>query len=292
MERRQAEHFLAVCETGTFSAAAQRLGVSQPALSQSVRSLEEELGAMLFDRGPAGAVLTSSGRRLAPVAADILRGFEAAAHAVRSSSRRMTGTLHLMCPASLVLEPLLPVLAEFRRRHPAVHLEIGDPRTEAEVIESVASGRADCGFASGSPHAPGLVAEVCAAQAVVAVLPPDTRPADRRIATLLSHGLVCAPHGRTIRRLLEDVVGHAAVARAITAETEHSATLAPLVRQGAGVAFLPAGEAAPLKEAGLRIVEPEPSLQRTVALLHRPASTAPELAAFRTVVRETGEGRL
>jgi DNA-binding transcriptional LysR family regulator len=291
MERRQAEHFLAVCESGTFSAAAQRLGVSQPALSQSVRSLEEELGAPLFERGPAGAVLTASGRRLAPVATDILRSFEAAVRAVRSRSEQITGTLRLLCPASLVLEPLLPVLAEFRRRHPAVHLEIGDPRTEAEVIESVASGRADCAFASGSPHTPGLVAEVCAAQAIVAVLPAGARPADRGIATLLSHGLVCAPRGRTIRHLLEEVVGHTAVARAITAETEHAATLAPLVRQGAGVAFLPAGEAAPLSEAGLRIVEPEPPLERAVVLLHRPASTSPELAAFRAVVRETGEGR-
>lgn len=290
MERRQAEHFLAICETGTFSAAAQRLGISQPALSQSVRGLEAELGTPLFDRGPGGAALTSSGRVLAPLATDILRSFDTAVRAVRERPEELSGTLHIMCPASLVLEPLLPVVAEFRRRHPAVHLVIQDPRSEAELIESVASGRSDCAFAPNPAHAPGLAAEVCAVQTIVAVLAPAARPVDRRIATLLSLGLVCAPRGRTIRQLLEDAVGHTTVARAIAAETEHSATLVPLVRQGVGVAFLPAGEAVPLRESGLQVVAPEPALERTVSLLRRPASTSPELAAFHALVRETGEG--
>nr|WP_280248701.1 LysR family transcriptional regulator [Nocardia abscessus] len=79
---RQLEYFLAVRESGAFSAAAARLYVSQPSLSQQIRSLEKELGAVLLERGPHGLALTPAGRVFLPQAPRVLRAAEEPADAV------------------------------------------------------------------------------------------------------------------------------------------------------------------------------------------------------------------
>ena len=76
MERRQAEYVVALCETGSFTAAARGLQITQSALSQSIGALESELGIPLFVRTPAGVTLTAAGHRLAPAAADIIRSLD------------------------------------------------------------------------------------------------------------------------------------------------------------------------------------------------------------------------
>ena len=287
MERRQAEHFLALCETGTFTAAARSLRISQSALSQSVGALESELNKALFDRSPVGVTLTAAGHRLAPVAADIIRSFDAVGPALATAPTGASGTLRLTCPASLVLDPLLPMLQAFRRAEPAARVDIQDPRTEAELLDSLASGRADAALAAGPLHAPGLVTQPCGHQQIPAVLPPSARPVDDRLPTLLTHGLVCSPRGRTIRRLLEDAVGSVAVARALVVETDQTAVLGSLVQQGVGVAFLPEAEAHRLQEKGLRIVRSRPQLVREVSLVYREGNTSAELRAFRRAITTT-----
>lgn len=68
MELRQLEYFVAVAETGSFTAAAQRLGVGQPAVSAAVRRLEDALGTELFVRSQSGVTLTVAGETLLPAA--------------------------------------------------------------------------------------------------------------------------------------------------------------------------------------------------------------------------------
>lgn len=281
MDRRHVEHFLTVLDTGSLSAAARRLGVTQPALTQSIRRLEDECGHRLFVRGAAGVTLTDAGRSFVPAAIDVLRSFDAALNVVEEAGRHLQGTLRIVCPATLVHDPLMGVLRRFREANPHVHLEVTDPRIPAESIEAVASGAADCALFSGDVHVPQLITRILTQQRIVAVLPQEDGPVDASLPALLERGLLCAPRGRTIRRILDDAVGPVTVARSIVMETEHAGTITPLVRAGVGVAFLPHAVAVrTVAEAGLRVIDPDPPLSRSVVLAMRGEGHSPQLRAF------------
>lgn len=281
MDRRHMEHFLRVLDTGSFSAAARHLGMTQPALTQSIRRLEDECGRRLFDRAAAGVSLTEAGRSFVPAAVDVLRSFDMAMSAVEGTGRHLQGMLRIVCPATLVHDPLLGVLRSFREENPHVRLEVTDPRIPAESIEAVASGAADCALFSGDVHVPQLVTQTLAQQRIVAVLPQGEDPVDASLSGLLERGLLCAPRGRTIRRILDEAVGPVTVARSIVMETEHAGTITPLVRAGVGIAFLPHAVAVrAATKAGLRVVEPDPPLTRAVVLATRSEGRSPELRAF------------
>lgn len=87
METRRLEYFTALAEGGNFSRAAERLGISQPALSQQIQRLEEEVGAYLFDRTARPVVLTEVGERLLARSADVLEHIRAIERLSTAASR-------------------------------------------------------------------------------------------------------------------------------------------------------------------------------------------------------------
>jgi DNA-binding transcriptional LysR family regulator len=100
MELQRLRHILCVADEGHFGRAAQRLGMAQPPLSQSIRRSERELGIALFERTPKGAVLTAAGRACLPEARVAVAAAERATAQARSAvrrqpagGRRLAGTL-------------------------------------------------------------------------------------------------------------------------------------------------------------------------------------------------------
>ena len=89
----QLKAFLAVAETGSFVAASSRVGLSQPALSLTVKALEEELGGRLFDRTSRRVALTSEGRQFRPAAARLVADWHAAFDDIRSLFRMERGRI-------------------------------------------------------------------------------------------------------------------------------------------------------------------------------------------------------
>ncbi|WP_312538292.1 MULTISPECIES: LysR family transcriptional regulator [Achromobacter] len=133
MNLKQLEHLLAVAEAGSFSRAAERLHLTQSALSRSVRLLEEDLGALLLDRMGKRTELTPLGQTVAGRARRIL--FESAE--LRRSAELLTlgdqGTLVIGLgsgPAAMLMTPLLTHVAQ---RHPQLHLEIMRGSLEAHL---------------------------------------------------------------------------------------------------------------------------------------------------------------
>lgn len=133
MNLKQLEHLLAVAEAGSFSRAAERLHLTQSALSRSVRLLEEDLGALLLDRMGKRTELTPLGQTVAERARRIL--FESAE--LRRSAELLThgdqGTLIIGLgsgPAAMLMTPLLTHVAQ---RHPQLHLEIMRGSLEAHL---------------------------------------------------------------------------------------------------------------------------------------------------------------
>jgi DNA-binding transcriptional LysR family regulator len=116
--------FVRVVETGSFARAAERMGLSKPALSRRVARLEERLGARLLTRTARGAQPTQVGQAYYERAAAILADLEAAQEVVAQAVTQVAGPIRLSAPLSFGVEHLAPALAEFAGLHPQVELDI------------------------------------------------------------------------------------------------------------------------------------------------------------------------
>jgi DNA-binding transcriptional LysR family regulator len=124
MDTQNLRAFLLVAETGSFSVAAQKLYLTQPAVSKRVAQLEEQLGTALFDRVGKKVSLTEAGAALLPHARAIQQELQAAAQSVRDLAGEVQGHLRLATSHHIGLHRLPPVLSYYSKAFPAVHLDI------------------------------------------------------------------------------------------------------------------------------------------------------------------------
>ncbi|WP_030607817.1 LysR family transcriptional regulator [Streptomyces achromogenes] len=116
--------FVAVAEEGTLTRAAERLFVSQPALTKQIRQLETRLGVRLFTRSRTGMALTEPGRTLAERAPALLAGWDQALRETRSAARRAARSLRVGFLASAANEATPRIITEFTRRRPGWRVEM------------------------------------------------------------------------------------------------------------------------------------------------------------------------
>lgn len=145
MNLKRLEYFLVVVEEGSISAAAQRLHLTQPPLSQAIRALETELGARLLERRPRGVAPTEAGRQLARDGAQLLQWTDKIAHRIREVGEGRAGSLQVASVPTFAWTHLTPLLRAYRGLAPDVSVELSDP-DPAGVLGMVAEGRADVGF--------------------------------------------------------------------------------------------------------------------------------------------------
>jgi DNA-binding transcriptional LysR family regulator len=139
MTLQQLSYFVAACEHGSFSAAAESLHLAQPSLSEQVRRLEAELGVALFQRVGRGLVPTQAGRTLREHAQATLAAADNAREAVASVRELRAGTATFGTWGTARYYPGTEIVAEFRRRHPGVRVRmIG--QNSAEVVTAVRAG--------------------------------------------------------------------------------------------------------------------------------------------------------
>lgn len=140
------EHLIEVARTGSLSIAAQNLHISQPAISQSILKLEEELGVNIFNRSRRGVFPTLEGKQLIAKAHEVLLKFQELKEAALSLSSSLTGELKIsMIPGLMPL--ILASLSHYHLTYPNVDLEISELSTE-EVIAEMHQQRIDIGFFS------------------------------------------------------------------------------------------------------------------------------------------------
>jgi DNA-binding transcriptional LysR family regulator len=146
MELRHLRYFLAVAEEGNFTRAAARLGIGQPPLSQQIRDLENEIGAMLFHRVPHGAELTAAGVAFLPEARASLAAAEKARLAAQSANRGETGRLSLGFTASSAFNPIVSTtIRRFQARWPDVQLSLTEMNTLG-LMQKLERGELDATF--------------------------------------------------------------------------------------------------------------------------------------------------
>jgi DNA-binding transcriptional LysR family regulator len=145
MELYQLKSFVTVAEIGHLTRAAERLHVSQPALSAQIRALEEELGVAMFDRGTTGMSLTAAGRQLLPAAREIVDR----AVALRALAKAMRGEVAGHVRVGTVADPELlrlgALLASAVGRHPLLEIELHH-EVSGIAFEKVRDGELDASF--------------------------------------------------------------------------------------------------------------------------------------------------
>jgi DNA-binding transcriptional LysR family regulator len=139
MELRHLRYFVAVAEMENVSRAAQRLHVSQPALSRQIRDLEDDLGFMLLERGPKSVRLTSAGRVFLREAKAVLARADEAVEKGRAEAGAVQGELSVGYAPSPTVQILPRTLREFQSKFPRVRVVLHDLSAE-EMVSGLASG--------------------------------------------------------------------------------------------------------------------------------------------------------
>ena len=140
MELRQLRYFVAIVDHGSLSRAARVLHIAQPALTQQIRQLEEELGTQLLHRSAQGVLATDAGKTFYEHAQAILKQVGDAKSAVAQSTLKPTGTVALGIPQSVSGALALPLLVAVRATYPEISLQLTE-ELSGNLIEQLRSGR-------------------------------------------------------------------------------------------------------------------------------------------------------
>ncbi len=283
MDLRQVEYVVAVIDHGGFTKAAAAVHVAQPSLSQSVRRLEAELGAPLFLRVGRSVRLTEAGVAFSGPARRLLRDAATLRSVVSDHADLATGTLDLVALATLVADPLAPMIGRFRAQHPAVTIRVAEPGTVAALLDMVWDGRCEIGLTEAGPIRDGLASRPIGRQELLAVLPPGSSlQSGRRVplADLADFPLVLGPPGTSARDLVEQALGDIGLTPVVAVETDQREAIVPLVMAGAGASALPAPLAAQAADRGAVVAGFAPPLTRPVAVIHRTSDLSPAAQAF------------
>jgi DNA-binding transcriptional LysR family regulator len=285
--------FYTLATTGSFTAAARRLGISQPAVTIQVRELEESSGVRLVERRARRIHLTSAGHALFRVSERIFALVDEAEAAVARTGGAVTGSLRISGSGTAGAYLLPPVLTAFRRRCPnvRVQLEVSNSR---RVLEQIANFDADLGVL-GAPDAatpltvtddPRLIVQPFVREPLVLVVPPRHRWARRRVVGVADLGdqlLVVRERGSTTRRVVESQLEAAGIEPRIVMELGSNEAIKQAVASELGAALLGervvAGEVAAGRLRAIRVRGRGVAL-RFFFVYHRDRTHAPVLRAF------------
>ncbi|MDB5568308.1 MAG: transcriptional regulator [Tardiphaga sp.] len=240
VDLRQLQAFVAVVQTGSFSRAARSLGMSQSALSQSVRQLEDELQVRLLDRTTRSVQLSKVGADFLPGIQRLLADLDHQLQDLRDLREHRRGHVTVACVPSVALRLMPVVLANFQREHPMVSVTLKEI-SRHQIIAGLRSGDAELGIANVPGEDPDLDATRILTDSFALVMRRDHPLASQASVSWedgVAAGLIAMAMGTGIR--LEMERGLAEIGRRDPLhEAEHPATLLAMVEAGVGVAPLP-----------------------------------------------------
>ncbi|WP_378942108.1 LysR family transcriptional regulator [Mesorhizobium sp. ANAO-SY3R2] len=286
---KQIESFLAVADLGNFSRAAKRLNTAQPALSQAVKDLEAELAVRLFDRTTRRVELTDAGREFRNSAAKALEELEHAVESVHELAERRRGRLRIAAPPLLAAVVLPQAIAEFQKRFPGISIQLDDVGTE-QIVDSVRSGKADCGLGTFSPAEEGIERVPLVRDSLMLFCDhrsPLNGATTVRWRELEDQPLITLTRDSGIRLLVEIGFEASEIALKPAYEVSQVTTAIALVEAGLGVAVLPtyALAAARYRKVAGKLLT-DPNISREVVMIHATGrSISPAVSAFAGVVR-------
>ena len=269
MELYQLRSFAAVAELGHLTRAAEKLHISQPAVSAQIKALEDELGVALFERVSSGMVLTSAGRKLLPEAQKVV----AAAQSLRSRARAIQGEIVGRARVGTVSDPEFVRVGEFLahalEEHPLLEIEIHHEVT-GEAFEKVRDGTLDASFYYGNvEHAE--IAAVPLIDFAFRVVAPATWADRIKHASwdeIVAMPWILAPAISTLRTLAEALFNERGSSPVMRVEADNEAVIRSLVVAGSGVALMREDVAKEAAAAGEIAIWSNVRLETTLQFLY------------------------
>lgn len=269
MDTQNLTAFLEVAAASSFSAAAERLHLSQPAVSKRIAALEQQLGAALFDRVGRQVLLTDAGRTLLPYAERVLHDIEDGRRALSHLSGSVGGRLSIGTSHHIGLHRLPPVLRAFTARYPQVDLDLHFMDSE-DACEAVARGELELGIVT-LPTQPvaNLETRLVWPDPLAVVVAPQHPLARRRVrlAELAEHPALLPDEHTYTHRIVRAALQGRGVTPRVRLASNYLETLKMLVAIGLGWSVLPRS----MLDSSLRAVRvPELAMRRELgAAWHR-----------------------
>ena len=244
MNLRQYEYALAVAEEGSMTAAADRLRVAQPSLSQQIGALEKHLGVQLFSRTPSGVTVTVAGRAFLAEAEIATAASRRAVTAARAADGELTGELIIAVHMGLGARQLPQALGQLRIRHPKLQVTLYEEPDPADMERLARQGTLDMVLVHSIPAGCAFDTHRLGEEAYVAVLPKGHRLLSDgvalRLEDLASEGWVRFRRTSLLDEYLARLLADAGVSPPTVARASQISTAVRLVAQGLGVTVVPA----------------------------------------------------
>ncbi|HZS06785.1 MAG TPA: LysR family transcriptional regulator [Blastocatellia bacterium] len=272
MEMSQLRTFRAVAETLNFTRAAERLHLTQSAVSHQIKALEEELGEPLFIRAKRGVKLSQAGKAALGYVERILDDTEALREHVAGRERSPAGRVRAAAATQAFVHLFAPLFESFMRAHPGVELSFRTTVSTEQTVADILNGAADVGFASLAVYSPALQVTKFFDDELMLIVGRGHRLAGRRAATIAdieSERLILFERGASIRRATDQFFDQVGVRPELALESNDTYFIKLMVERGMGISLLPswavreevvAGRLAQLRISGHR-------LRRSVAMV-------------------------
>ena len=282
MQLQQLRYFLEVAELRHFTQAADSLGVSQPTLSKQIHTLEQTLGAPLFERVRGAVALTAAGETLLPLARRMVADADAARDAVQEIVGLRRGRVRVGATPSLCSSLVPTVLRRFRTEHPDIELHVNEGSTQ-DLINDLLAQDLDLALivhpeqgVDASLHAAPVLRESLVV-ASVASGPPPTANAQLALTELRDTPLVMFRPGYDLRDVTLEACRRAGFTPRYAVQGGEMDAVLAFVEAGLGVALVPSmvlGNRPLLRATPLA----PPGMRRTIALAHRRRAVLPHAA--------------
>lgn len=234
------ESFRAIMQTGSATAAAKQMGLTQPGVSRLLASLEQQVGFELFYREHSRLIPTNEATQLNAEIDVLLNNANRFLALARNLHRIDSGSLTIVAPASFSSGPLADALASFIRRFPAITVSL-DSHSPQQARDLVAQRSIDCGFIQLPEQHPGLTCYPILSSPMVCAVPAQHKLAAQQSITvqqLAAEPLIMLGKGRPSRQNLEQLFQRAGVALRVKLETHNIATACALVKRQLGIAII------------------------------------------------------
>ncbi|MFD6856382.1 LysR family transcriptional regulator [Rhodococcus sp. NPDC060086] len=281
-------YFVAVIDHGGITKAAQALYISQPSLSQAIRTLERRLGTTLFDRTGRRLTLTDDGRTLEVAARRILADVDRAKSKVAAVRELESGRVDIVTFSAFSIHPVVELVRRFRARHPAIVVSISDAEGPAGVHSALRRGEAEIGVTDLSVEHAGMITVPLLEQEMVLALHPD-----------LAVGLPDPVPRELVRKvpLVIDLGSPADAAKTgellgadnVVIDCAHPTAIWGFVMRGTGATVVPR-RVAEQQIPGAVVLPLDPPLSRPVGLVLRAGEPSPAAAAFISAATGTKPG--
>jgi DNA-binding transcriptional LysR family regulator len=232
--------FLAVAEAGAITEAAERIGITQPALSRRIQQLEDQLGVQLLERGRKGALLTEIGRLVQVEAQGIVARYEHMREVVSSHQRLEGGTVRIGGGATAVSFILPEAIAAFQAAHPRVRFQLREAGS-SEIATDVVAGRLELGVVTLPVRDHELEVTPLTTDRIVLVARRDhplARSQRIRIQQLADQAFVAFEAGSALRQIIDGKLREAGVDVKVVMELRSIPAILRMVSTTGNLAFV------------------------------------------------------